>query len=135
VSCDDIRSGKSVLITAERFIGNLEFSTLPDGRRYIDTLNSPVVSVLPSRSTDTSLSPGSYLLTATRVVTANSVRALVYKEADFLKWGDRIFRFVKSRAKRRETYPGYKDWFLPEAASWIEATPGHWETAGTYVAD
>lgn len=129
---DGIRNGRSFLISAGKFLSDLEFTTLSDGKKYVNTLDSPVVTVRSSKATESALTHGVYLLTTTRLVGSVDSLALVYKDEEFLRWGERRFRFVKARSTRRETNPGYKYWFLPEADSWAQNNRGHWGPQSTY---
>ncbi len=130
-----IRNGRSFYVSARKFLSDLEFRPLPNGNGYLDTMNSPVVLVDVSKATDSALTSGSYLLETTRLVGPRDALSLVYKSEEFLRWGERLFRFIKSRSTRRDTHPGYRDWFLPEADNLVQNNRGHWDKQVHYVID
>ncbi len=135
ISIDSIKANKAFLMCPQRFRKELEFVTLPDRSKYVESLGSPVMTVQPSRITNASITFGRYYITTTRVEGSATQQRLVKKDDSFLKWGEQVFRAVRARAIRKEAYPGDKHWFLPEAASLIDNGQGHWELQSVYVFD
>ena len=133
ISYGEASASKTFILTTDQLIENIVCKVLPDGKSYIDSINSEVILVAPSPVSKASVSKGRYWMCTTRVVDSLPEARLQTKSERFVKLAELIFRLVRARSIRREAYPGYKYYFAPKADTLIRDHPGIWCVQSAYV--
>jgi len=112
------------LLSRSSFFSDLKINNFGNGTCSIDVLESPVILVRRSEISKCLINRGRYWFLTTHVVSGE--RTLREKRHDFVVWADSLLRRVRTKSRRRETYPPYYFYFLPDADQWIGGLHGSW---------